>query len=59
MRTALHKQGVAVLVIPGDVALQHAGDATAGRWTEVLPPAIMPWRARSSGLRHCSPNLNA
>ena len=42
MRTALLKQGVAVLVIPGDVALQHAGDATARRWTEVLPPAIMP-----------------
>ena len=43
MRTALQKQGVAVLVIPGDVALQHAGDVTAmeaGR--RFCRPPILP-----------------
>ncbi len=42
MRTAIQKQGVAVVVIPGDVALLPAVGPTEGRWVEVAAPAVVP-----------------
>ncbi len=42
MRTAIQKQGVAVLVIPGDVALAPAVPGAAVQWSEVPPPVIVP-----------------
>ncbi|TCT08060.1 ubiquinone-dependent pyruvate dehydrogenase [Aquabacter spiritensis] len=42
MRTAIQKQGVAVVVIPGDVALQPAVGPTAGTFTPIAPPVIVP-----------------
>jgi pyruvate dehydrogenase (quinone) len=42
MRTAIQKQGVAVIVIPGDVALERAASPPAAAWTEVAAPAVRP-----------------
>ncbi len=42
MRTAIQKQGVAVIVIPGDVALQMAEGRTDGAWTDVAFPTVVP-----------------
>ncbi|OZI19242.1 pyruvate oxidase [Bordetella genomosp. 9] len=41
MRTALQERGVAVIVLPGDVALSDGPDV-APAWTPVAPPAITP-----------------
>ncbi|ARP82286.1 pyruvate oxidase [Bordetella genomosp. 8] len=41
MRTALQERGVAVIVLPGDVALSEGPDV-APAWTPVAPPAITP-----------------
>jgi pyruvate dehydrogenase (quinone) len=40
MRTAIGKRGVAVVVIPGDVALAEANEA--GAWSVVAEPRIVP-----------------
>ena len=42
LRTAIGKQGVAVLVIPGDVALQEAPKAARADFAAPLPPRIVP-----------------
>lgn len=42
MRTAIQKQGVAVVVIPGDVALQPAVGHTDGAFTAIAAPTIVP-----------------
>ncbi|MEW6123116.1 MAG: ubiquinone-dependent pyruvate dehydrogenase [Pseudomonadota bacterium] len=42
MRTAIQKQGVAVVVIPGDVALRPAVGPTTGTFTPIEPPVIVP-----------------
>ncbi|MGX1309627.1 pyruvate dehydrogenase (quinone) [Amorphus suaedae] len=42
MRTAIQKQGVAVLVIPGDVALAAAASEAAVKWAEVELPVVVP-----------------
>ena len=42
LRTAIGKQGVAVLVIPGDVALKDAPDNARADFATPLPPRIVP-----------------
>jgi pyruvate dehydrogenase (quinone) len=42
MRTAILKQGVAVVVIPGDVALQALPKGTPTAWPALAPPRILP-----------------
>ncbi|UYB54313.1 ubiquinone-dependent pyruvate dehydrogenase [Xanthomonas sp. AM6] len=42
MRTAILKQGVAVVVIPGDVALLELPKATPTAWPALAPPRILP-----------------
>ncbi len=42
MRTAIQKQGVAVIVIPGDVALAQAAAGAAVCWSEVAAPVVVP-----------------
>lgn len=42
MRTAIQKQGVAVIVIPGDVALAAVEPGSAVAWTEVALPVVVP-----------------
>jgi pyruvate dehydrogenase (quinone) len=42
MRTAILKQGVAVVVIPGDVALQELPKGTPSAWPALAPPRILP-----------------
>ncbi|WP_029005401.1 ubiquinone-dependent pyruvate dehydrogenase [Azorhizobium doebereinerae] len=42
MRTAIQKQGVAVVVIPGDVALQAAEGKADASWTHVAFPTVLP-----------------
>jgi len=42
MRTAILKRGVAVLVLPGNVALAQAPEGTAGAWAEVALPRMVP-----------------
>jgi len=42
MRTAIQKQGVAVVVIPGDVALEAAVGPTDGHWVEIAAPDVVP-----------------
>ncbi|WP_334176197.1 ubiquinone-dependent pyruvate dehydrogenase [Pseudoxanthobacter sp.] len=42
MRTAIQKQGVAVIVIPGDVALAAVEPGSAVAWTEVAMPVVVP-----------------
>lgn len=41
MRAAISQQGVAVIVVPGDVALEQAPDVKAN-WVEVNPPSVVP-----------------
>ncbi|EDT06700.1 thiamine pyrophosphate protein domain protein TPP-binding [Paraburkholderia graminis C4D1M] len=41
MRTAIEERGVAVIVLPGDVALSE-GPAEPVSWTESAPPRILP-----------------
>jgi pyruvate dehydrogenase (quinone) len=41
MRTAIQERGVAVIVLPGDVALSE-GPAEAPHWTEASPPWVVP-----------------
>ncbi|GAA5235166.1 ubiquinone-dependent pyruvate dehydrogenase [Verticiella sediminum] len=42
IRTAIGKRGVAVLVLPGDVALQPAPAGAAIRWAPTSPPSLVP-----------------
>src|SRR3984957_18914698 len=42
MRTAIGRKGVAVIVLPGDVALKPAPDGAAIRWPTAAPPQIAP-----------------
>jgi pyruvate dehydrogenase (quinone) len=42
MRTAIDKQGVAVIVLPGDVGLREAEGNQAAGWTHVHPPIVLP-----------------
>jgi pyruvate dehydrogenase (quinone) len=44
IREAVGRRGVSVVVLPGDVALQEAGDAPAPRPSNLLPtrPVVMP-----------------
>ncbi|MGT2477045.1 ubiquinone-dependent pyruvate dehydrogenase [Paraburkholderia terrae] len=44
MRTAIEERGVAVIVLPGDVALGDGPDE-APTWTESAPPRIVPAEA--------------
>ncbi|MCC8392915.1 ubiquinone-dependent pyruvate dehydrogenase [Paraburkholderia sp. MMS20-SJTR3] len=44
MRTAIEERGVAVIVLPGDVALSE-GPKEAPSWTESAPPRILPAEA--------------
>lgn len=41
MRAAISQQGVAVIVLPGDVALSDAPDVPA-TWVNVAPPSVTP-----------------
>jgi pyruvate dehydrogenase (quinone) len=41
MRTAIEERGVAVIVLPGDVALSE-GPEEAPSWTQSAPPRILP-----------------
>lgn len=41
MRAAISQQGVAVIVVPGDVLLDQAPDVPAN-WVEVQPPTVVP-----------------
>ena len=42
MRTAILKRGVAVIVLPGNVALAQAPDAADGTWAEIAAPRMIP-----------------
>lgn len=42
MRAAILEQGVAVIVLPGDVALAQAPADAKVQWTEIAPPRIAP-----------------
>jgi pyruvate dehydrogenase (quinone) len=42
MRNALTKDGVAVIVLPGDVALMQAVGRVDGAWSAIARPAIVP-----------------
>jgi pyruvate dehydrogenase (quinone) len=42
MQSAILKRGVAVVVLPGDVALMEAPAGSTGSWTEVAPPRLVP-----------------
>lgn len=44
MRTAILKKGVAVVVLPGDVALQPAPEDASENWYPIQQPLIMPNR---------------
>ncbi|MFM0208538.1 ubiquinone-dependent pyruvate dehydrogenase [Paraburkholderia sediminicola] len=44
MRTAIEERGVAVIVLPGDVALSDGPDEVPS-WTESAPPTILPAQA--------------
>ncbi len=45
MRTAIGKRGVAVLVIPGDVAMQAVPDGRNPAWPKLEAPRLLPARA--------------
>ena len=45
MRAAIGKQGVAVLVLPGDVALAEAPAGALGAWPALSPPRLLPAEA--------------
>jgi pyruvate dehydrogenase (quinone) len=42
MRTAIQKKGVAVIVLPGDVALQTAPAGAETSWAQPAAPVVMP-----------------
>ena len=42
IRTAIGKRGVAVIVLPGDVALQPAPAHAEIRWAPTSPPSVVP-----------------
>ncbi len=42
MRTAIGRRGVAVIVLPGDVALAAAPGGAASGWPVLSPPRVMP-----------------
>ncbi len=42
MRTAIGRKGVAVIVIPGDVALQPAPEGTRADWAPLAAPRLLP-----------------
>jgi pyruvate dehydrogenase (quinone) len=42
MRTAILKRGVAVIVLPGNVALAQAPDGANGAWAEIAAPRMIP-----------------
>ena len=42
IRTAIGKRGVAVVVLPGDVALQPAPAGAQIRWAPTAPPSLLP-----------------
>ncbi len=42
MRTAIAKKGVAVVVIPGDVALQQMPEGVDVRWNAPAEPSVLP-----------------
>jgi len=42
MRAAIGRRGVAVIVIPGDVALAEAPAGASGRWPGLSPPRVVP-----------------
>ena len=42
MREAVSRRGVAVVVIPGDVALQHTAARAPDRWISPSPPVVRP-----------------
>lgn len=42
MRTAIGQRGVAVIVLPGDVALQPAPVAADGEWAPLASPRLLP-----------------
>src|SRR5262245_30194711 len=42
MRTALGKGGVAVIVLPGDVALRESEGPAPTVWAEAAPPEVLP-----------------
>ena len=45
MRTAIGRKGVAVLVIPGDIALKPAPEAARSDWPKLSEPRLLPNRA--------------
>lgn len=45
MRAAISQRGVAVIVLPGDVALSAAPE-TKAKWVEVLPSQVLPGEAQ-------------
>jgi len=42
MCAAIGKRGVAVIVIPGDVALKQAPEGAKQTWTQISPPRMVP-----------------
>jgi pyruvate dehydrogenase (quinone) len=42
LRTAIGRSGVAVIVIPGDVALREAETSAPASWTQVSAPRVLP-----------------
>ncbi len=42
MQTAIHKKGVAVIVLPGDVALQMIPNKPTAKWTPMAAPVVLP-----------------
>lgn len=42
MRQAILKKGVAVIVLPGDIALRPAAENAASAWHTPLPPKVIP-----------------
>ena len=42
MLAAIHRKGVAVIVLPGDVALKPAPEGATSRWLETAPSVMVP-----------------
>ena len=42
MLAAIHRKGVAVIVLPGDVALKPAPEGATSRWLETAPSVVVP-----------------
>ncbi|WP_137166007.1 ubiquinone-dependent pyruvate dehydrogenase [Salinimonas lutimaris] len=55
MRQAVLHRGVAVIVVPGDVALQSMPDGISPRWTSTLPATAHP---SSEALKQLAEHLN-